>query len=432
MSGPKQFKPVVELKAVKNGETATLVVPAEYLPGEFVLRFDYKEKPESTPYPSEKYILIGYQAIELWVHPMYANNPDSTRFQANEKENAAFARFSEENVRQKQKIGLLQQFLMDYDQPESTFYRQGILEYENRRQAYNHWINQKINEDSSLFASVLYRFSYLPKVNFSGDERERLLSLIDHYFDGIRFNDPIMIRTAQMNDWMNAYVNLHGQMATTVALRDSLIPAAAYKAIEKAKAGHPLVYGWMVDYFYRGFEANDIPSGMKVLEPYLSDPACLTTKRMEIERRLKGMETLKTGTKAPEIQLTDSENHPFLLSRFKTDAQTIILVFWSADCSHCQSTINELYPWSLKDANRKKVAVVAISLDETDTEIMAWDRKIISLEGWKHLRAAEGINSKVANDYFILATPVMLVVDALTLEIRAMPSTFSEMLTFFP
>jgi hypothetical protein len=48
----------------------------------------------------------------------------------------------------------------------------------------------------------------------------------------------------------------------------------------------------MVDYFYKGFESNNIPDGTKVLKPYLNDPNCLTSKRMEIERRLKGIETL--------------------------------------------------------------------------------------------------------------------------------------------
>jgi hypothetical protein len=44
---------------------------------------------------------------------------------------------------------------------------------------------------------------------------------------------------------------------------------------------------------------------MKVLEPYLNDPVCLTTKRMEFERRLKGMESLLVGSKAPDIRLID-------------------------------------------------------------------------------------------------------------------------------
>lgn len=430
MAGAKAYKPVLELASVKNGEAAVLNIPSEYLPGEFVVRFDYKEKPESTPYPSEKQLIVGKQPLELWVHPMFANNRDSSRYQEGETENATFARFSSENALQRKKIGLLQQFLMEYDQPESDFYRQGIAEYEKRRQAYNQWLDQKADADKALFVSGIYRFSYLPEINFTGSEQARLENLIDGYFAGLDFNDPNIIRTSQMNDWMNTYVNLHGQMATTIELRDSLIPAAAYKAIEKARTGHPLVYGWMVDYFYRGFEANDIPQGMKVLEPYLNDPACLTSKRMEIERRLKGMETLSVGSWAPDIQLTDHENLPFQLSKFKTEAKYLLLLFWSADCSHCQSTINALFPWSQLDENQKKASIIAVSLDETETEILAWEKKISALKGWKHLRAKEGINSKVANDYYILATPVMLVLDSKTMEIKAMPSTFSQFEAF--
>lgn len=343
LSGPKQFKSIAEVYGLKNGETSILHVPNDYLPGEFLLRFDYRVTSESTPYPLEKRILIGNQSLELWVHPMFANNPDSTWFSKEEKENAAFARFTEENGRQKQKLGLLQQFLMEYDNPESDFYRQGIKEYENRRQDYNQWLDQKVKENADLFSSSLYRFSYLPEIIFSGSEKDRLLSLISHYFDGIDFNDSVIIKTAQMNDWMNSYVNLHGQMATTVALRDSLIPSAAFKAIEKAKTGHPLVYGWMVDYFYRGFESNDFPQGMKVLEPYLNDPDCLTSKRMEIELRLKGMETLVVGTKAPDILLMDKDNTPFQLYSHSTQAKQILLLFWSADCSLCAETIEGLY-----------------------------------------------------------------------------------------
>lgn len=429
MSGPKQFKTITELKSVKNGETASLPIPAEYMPGEFVLRFDYKEKPESTPYPSEKRILIGKDPIELWVHPMFANSPDSTWFGKDEKENAAFALFSTENARQKQKIGLLQQFLMEYDSPDSDFYLQGIKEYEKRRQAYNSWLDQKVKEDAKLFASSLYRFNYLPQIVFQGNEKDRLLSLIAHYFDGIDFNDPIIIKTAQMNDWMNSYVNLHGQMATTAALRDSLIPAAARSAIEKARQGNPLVYGWMVDYFYRGFETNDMPQGMKVLEPYLNDPACLTTKRMEIERRLKGMETLKPGIIAPDFTLNDRNNNSFTLSTFLPEEKYILILFWSADCSHCKETTDALYPWSQKAEIKQKLSIVAVSLDETETEVAAWENKSTALNGWKHLRASDGINSKVANDYFILATPVMILIDARTRKITAMPGTPGELAT---
>ena len=164
LTGSKAIKTIVEVKSIKNGETAKILVPEENLPGEFVLRFDYKEKQESTPYPSEKYIFINNQDLELWVSPIYCNNPDSTWFQPGESENAAFVSFSKENAVKKEKLGLLQQFLANYDDTKSKFYRQGIEEYEQRRQAYNQWLDKQVKKDKLLFVSSMYRFNYLPKI----------------------------------------------------------------------------------------------------------------------------------------------------------------------------------------------------------------------------------------------------------------------------
>jgi thioredoxin-related protein len=166
---------------------------------------------------------------------------------------------------------------------------------------------------------------------------------------------------------------------------------------------------------------------MKVLEPYLNDPACPTTKRMEIERRLKGMETLMPGVVAPDFVLNNSENTPFRLSELTKGSGYILLLFWSADCSHCAETVNTLFPWSLKPEISSKLEVIAISLDETDAEITAWNNRITGLQGWTHLRAKEGINSKVANDYFILATPVMILIDRKTGKIKALPGSTEEL-----
>jgi len=429
LSGTKAFKTIVEAQGIKNGETATLKVPKENLPGEFVLRFDYKEKKESTPYPSEKNILINDQDLELWVSPMQANNPDSTWLQKGERENAALALFMKENGRQKEKLGLLQQFLANYDDTKSKFYQQGIEEYEMRREAYNQWLDARAKKDKALFVSSLYRFQYVPEVPWKGTEKERAASVINHYFDGIDFNDPVIIKTSQLNEFMNNYVNLHMQMAITTALRDSLVASAAHTAVEKAKLGSPIVYGWMVDYFFRGFESNNLPEGMKVLQPYLDDPNCLTSKRMEIERRIKGMETLVKGSKAPNIELNDLDGNLFRLYDFKQASPFILLFFWSADCSHCKEMESAIAPWLDQPEIKQKISVVAVSLDETETEIKAWNQRITELKSWKHMRAEEGVRSKVANDYFILATPVMIVVDAKTFEIVAMPGNLNELQT---
>jgi thioredoxin-related protein len=426
--GSRTFKPIIEVPGIRNGGTTKLTVTRENLPGECVLRFDYKENESSTPYPSEKNIFIYEQDLELWVSPKYCNNGDSTWFQKGERENSTFVRFSKENGKKKEQLGLLQSFLMSYDDTESAFYQQGIKEFEQRRQNYNKWLEVRTQQDKKLFVSNLYSFQYVPEITLKGSETDRIHSLINHYFDGMDFKDPLLIKTSNLNKWMDSYVNLYGQLSTTTVLRDSLFPLAGRTAIEKARQGHPLVYGWMVDYFYKGYESNAITAGMKVLEPYLNDPNCLTTKRLEIERRLKGMETLVDGSKAPEIMLKDISGSMFDLEKYKTQCRYILLLFWSAGCSHCVETVDQLYPWQRQPEMQQKTAVIAISLDETDTEVKAWDQKIKGLEGWKHMRAEEGVRSKVAADYFVLATPVMVLVDSKTRNIVALPNTVDELM----
>ncbi len=157
---------------------------------------------------------IPDQIIVRGLNPVYANNPDSARFQVGEQENTAFALFSKENNQKLQKLGVLQNFLMNYDDTKSKFYKQGIEEYEKRRQNYNQWLNRRTVQDSTLFASRLYRFNYVPQIPWKGSEKDREQSVLQHFFDGIDFNDPVITRTAQINDWMNAYVNMHMKLIT--------------------------------------------------------------------------------------------------------------------------------------------------------------------------------------------------------------------------
>lgn len=186
------------------------------------------------------------------------------------------------------------------------------------------------------------------------------------------------------------------------------------------------MYGWMVDYFYRGFESNNLLAGIKVLEQYTSDPNCLTAKRIQIEKRLKGMKSLTVGTIAPNIILNDPTGNRFDLSKAQMGSDQILLLFYSADCGHCTDLIKELKPWldGLPASGRPEV--VAISLDDTEIDIKRWSQFITGLPDWKHLRA-NGISSPVANDYFLLSTPVMILLDSKTKEILALPSSFSEL-----
>jgi thioredoxin-related protein len=427
LTGVNSLKPISIIQRVKNGETTTLQVSQDHLPCEFVLRFDYKENPSSTPYPSEKRIIINDQDLDLWVHPIYCSNADSTWFQKDERENKVYLQFLQEINKQKEMLVLLQNFLLNYDDIQSAFYQKGIKEYEKRLSIYNRWIADETTKFKALFVSSLFGFNHIPQIDWTGSESERKQSLMENYFEGMDFNDTLKLKSSMMKEWIDAYVNLYGELATSIELRDSLFTLAGKTAIEKARSGHPLVYGWMVDYFFNGYESFNIEQGIKMLQPYLDDPNCLTSKRQSINRRLEGMETLVPGTSAPDIFMQDAENIPFELYSYQTAKEYILLLFWSADCSHCKEMVNEIHPWFQQAQIKEMLDIIAISMDETDKETQVWNQKIQELTGWIHLQAKEGLNSKVAADYYILGIPVMILVNAKTKEIIALPESIEDL-----
>ena len=427
LSGSGALKAFVEKNNISGGEIVDLTIPKDRLPGQFVLRFDYVDKQGAVPYPSEKNIIIGNQNLEIWARPKAVNNSDSTYYQKGELENTLFSEFSRENGKRKTQLALLQNFLMNYDVPKSKFYQTGYEEYESRRKEYNQWLTSQIKLNKDAFVSRIFQFQYVPQFDLNGTEKERMDNMIDHFFDMIDFKDPLVAKTSNLKDWMNSYVNLYGARATTVTLRDSLFALAGKRSIEKAKLGHPLVYGWMVDYFYTGFESFNITSGMKMLQPYLDDPNCLTNKRQAIEVRLKGMETLVPGSLAPDFPWKLNSGKVIQFHDFKTEAKYKLVLFWSADCQHCKELMAKLYPWYQNPVYRDMMDVFAISLDETDTEIPAWEKAIVNYPAFKHKRAEKGIRSPEATAYFVLATPTLILVDAKTNKIVALPETVEQL-----
>lgn len=427
LEGTNALKPIATITNVKDGETTTVQINKKYLPGEFILRFDYIENITSTPYPSEKRIIINNQDIHLWVNPIFSNNIDSTWFQEDERENTIYIKFLKENVIKKEMLVLLQNFLLNYEDVHSSFYKEAIIEYEKRRKAYNQWISEQAKLYKEQFVSSLFGFQHVQQINWEGNKTDRKKSLRENYFDGIDFNNPQILKTSKMKEWMDGYVNLYGELATNIIMRDSLFTIAGNKAIERARKGNPLVYGWMVDYFFNGYETFNIEIGIQMLQPYLNDSNCLSSKRQAINRRLKGIETLVPGTIAPNINLRDMMKMPFDLKTYRSDRPYILLIFWSADCNHCIETVEKLYNLCQIMEEQNRLDVLAISLDETDSEIQIWQQKVNELKGWTHLHADEGINSKVAEDYYILGIPVMILINSQTKEIISLPDSTEQL-----
>ncbi len=90
--------------------------------------------------------------------------------------------------------------------------------------------------------------------------------------------------------------------------------------------------------------------------------------------------------------------------------------------------IDKIYPWYQTILVNPKLAILAISLDETDQDMKALELKKKELKDWKHLHVPDGVRSKVAADYSVLSTPTMFLLNSRTKEIIAIPNSLNDLL----
>ena len=191
---------------------------------------------------------------------------------------------------------------------------------------------------------------------------------ISKYFDEIDFSDPLIIRSREIAMFMDGYIRLCAMQAKNDAQREKLLTEAGSIACEKASKGDPKVYGWMVDYFYTGYETYNIKDGMKMLEQHINNPL-LNFQKQQIMQRLEGMAKLVSGALAPDFVMSDNVGKSFQFYQWKPKTKYKLLLFWTTSCIDCLKLVDQLRQWYNQSANKKKLEIVAVNLDEAQVAV---------------------------------------------------------------
>ncbi|SFE63008.1 thioredoxin-like domain-containing protein [Sunxiuqinia elliptica] len=416
-------EPLKELAGVQT--EVTMAIPKAYLPGQFLLRMDYRKQAADQPYPSEFIFFLNKDDLTIGINPLHTQ-PDSVRLK-NDQENTAYFSFMQENVGRRQQLIILEQVLAEYQPKGNRFYRDVEKEFEQKRTKYNEWIDQEIVQNQDLFVSRIFTFQKAPGVDWYASPEDHLKQQGEHYFDEIDFQDTLLLRTQAFNQYVTTYMRMFGMQATSKPLQDSLFTLAGRIACEKASAGHPKVYGWMVDYFYQGFEALAIDPGIKMLAKHIQDPRCLTSKKQEILRRLDGMKKLVVGAKAPAFEAEMANEMQVRFKGISKDKDYGLLVFYDSACLHCKELLRNLHKWYAEPEHAAWLDVITLSVDDVRSDWESFHRG--EDYAWTDLWASGGINSQLANDYYILSTPVMFIIDAEN-NILHLPQSIDEVNQF--
>jgi peroxiredoxin len=144
-----------------------------------------------------------------------------------------------------------------------------------------------------------------------------------------------------------------------------------------------------------------------------------------LERRIDQSKYFKIGSKVPNIILPDSAGKLQDLS--KINADNTLIIFYASWCPHCQSMLPQIYEY-YRSRKEKKFEVFAVSIDTMKNDWLKFIRNnnliwlnVIDLAGWK---------GKAVLDYYIYATPTMVLIDR-EKKIILKPSSLEQIQNFY-
>lgn len=176
-------------------------------------------------------------------------------------------------------------------------------------------------------------------------------------------------------------------------------------------------------------EKEDIEGGeavaVSVLQDHVSEE--FVSQIDSKQKETQGLKTLTVGMLAPDFTSKDDNGNTIHFHDYKTNCRYKLVLFWSADCNYCKHLVSKLYPWYEQIKDKNLLDVLAISVDETRTEIPKWEQAKAQLPAWRHIRVGGGMNGQEVSDFFVYITPEMVLVDSQTNKIVALPKTVKQL-----
>jgi len=374
---------------------------------------------------NKSWIDFIYDREEVYIETNAKNVLDSLKVIESES-NRIFYSFIKSNKNYKTKTELLQIILARYPK-DDKYYQMTKEKFIQVQEDYLYFVNVTSQSNPNSFIARYVRTAQLPVIETDIPFDEQLAYLKTHALDNINFYDEELIYSDVFTNKSIEYLTYYRNPQLPLELLEKEFMLAVDTIITKAKV-NSIVYQHITEYLIDGFKKFGFDNIIDyIVDNYvIKDDLCLDKKLGNtIERRIKYARNFKIGNKVPNITIPDSSGSIIELNKINAD-KTLIL-FYASWCPHCKSLlpqVHELY----KKQQGNKFKVLAISID---TSRMDWIQfaRTNNLD-WINTSNLKGWNGKTATDYFIYATPTMLLVDK-NKYLIAKPSSVDELSDWF-
>ena len=321
---------------------------------------------------------------------------------------------------------MLQLILARYPK-EDEFYQLTKENLVKEQEDYLYFVNVTAQENPKSFIAKYVRSAQLSMVESEIPVDKQLFYLRTHALDNVNFFDDALIYSDAFTNKTIEYLSYFRNPQLPLGLLEKEFIAAVDSLLHKAKLNE-IVYKHIIEYLLDGFKKFGFDNVMNyIVENYvIKDDICLDEKlELALERRIRQSKNFKIGNIVPNIAIPDSLGSIIELN--KINADKILILFYASWCPHCKSVLPQVYEL-YKNQKKKKIEVLAVSIDTARIDWLQFARN--NNLDWINTSDLKGWDGKATTDYFIYATPTMLLVDK-NKYLIAKPSSVDELINWF-
>lgn len=337
--------------------------------------------------------------------------------------NRLYHAFRKLNQTYRTKSEILQLVLARYPH-DDPYYQATLATVADLQREYLSFVRSATATRPASFAARYIRAAQLPVVDLARPPEQQLALLKAHALDYVDFTDEGLVHSDLFTGKSIEYLTYFRNPRLPKELLAREFNSAVDSILNRAKV-NALVYRHVTEYLIDGFKQFGFEECINyILDNYVvKDDLCLDEgSGSTIQRMIDQKKRLPVGVTAPEIVLPDTAGIPRSLLNMSAD--TILVVFYSTSCPHCQTMIPRLKEIAGSEGKRR-LAVLAVSLDGRRND---WLNFIASNKlAWTNVNDPAGWGGRAASEYFIYATPTMVLLNA-ERKIIGKPLTIGELL----
>ena len=261
--------------------------------------------------------------------------------------------------------------------------------------------------NTKTMAGFLIRCDIMPVIPQEFSPKDQLAWVKEHFYDNIDFSDDRVLYSDILPKKIIEYLKLYANRNLAREMLEQEYMKSVDHIMSFVGGKNDEVEEMVINHMINGFQQLEFQDVVTyIVNEYVLGNTCVDEERKAtLEERIEGFDKMAIGKIIPDFSITTTKGETITQ---ESNTPYRLIMFWASWCPHCLQDMPEIIS-NLNEVDQKQIEVITVSVDEVKEE---WEEaKKGHPDWWKESCDLKGWNGDMANDFYIYATPTILLLD---------------------